>query len=177
MIGPEGDDAEVAARRLQGALRRRSLIAPQMTVNNLRQGLSLQSEVSLELAQGLLAHVTATSSLFSGLAPDVLKLLAERLSVIRFSAGEQIMVEGETGTWFGILLSGQLLAQLANGGVVPISEGEIIGEMAIWNKGGVRANSVVAPAVGGVMAVMLCDDLRALTTEHPKAGCQLMQVR
>ena len=138
---------------------------------------SLESDVSLELAEGLLAHVKSVSSAFYGLTDDVLHLLAKHLSVIRFSPGEKIMVKGEAGTWFGILLSGELRALLPNGASVPIPEGAIIGEMAIWSKGGVRSNSVAAAEfAGGIMAVMLADDLRTLAREHPRAGGQLMHV-
>ena len=97
--------------------------------------------------------------------------------MIRFSAGEKIMVKGEPGTWFGILLSGELRVQLPNGISVPLAEGSIIGEMAIWAKGGLRGNSVVAADYGGgIMAVMLVEDLRSLAVDHPTAGCQLMCV-
>lgn len=177
-------DENAAASTLQHALRRRLSSASQhplttaldapFPVATMQQ--DSEEEISSEFAEYLLTHAQHVSSAFSGLSEDAIRVLAHKLSIIRFSAHETIMVEGEAGTWFGILLAGDLGAQLPNGQLVRIPEGSILGEMAIWNKGGKRANSVVALAQPGIIAVMLVNDLRVLANEHPSTGCQLMQL-
>ena len=68
------------------------------------------------------------------------------------------------------MLSGDLLETLPNGEVLTKPEGAILGEMAIWNRGGPRATTIVAAELPGIIAVMLVDDLRALTIDSPISG-------
>ena len=164
-------DPDAAASRLQKALRRRSFFHSTPSVSDLIKSEQPREEaVSTELAEGLLSHAQSVSSAFNGLNDDALHVLTQRLSVVRYAANETIMVEGEPGTWFGIVLSGALRAKITDGQYVPIKEGAIIGELAIWNKGSKRANTVMGADEPGIIAVMLVDDLRTFAVERPTAG-------
>ena len=184
-----GEQKDQAAVTLQKALRRRSFFvgappdgpappSPQEKQSQEPRQSAAASDISLELSEGLLAHARGVSmSAFHGLADEVLELLAKRLSVIRFAAEESIMVAGVPGTWFGIVLSGQLVEKLPDGEMMTKPEGAILGEMAIWNRGGPRATSIVAADQPGIIAVMLVDDLRALTIDNPISGMRRIEAR
>ena len=87
--------------------------------------------------------------LFEGCSPEALRALALRLTPRRLEAGERLMTQGEHGTFFVVLVSGEVAVtregpdgaeQLAT-----VGAGSILGELALLRR---RARSAtVAPTV------------------------------
>ena len=73
-----------------------------------KQKKTLDSEVSTEEAEALLTFVQTISSSFRGFLADEVTVLSENLSVMRFDEEQVVMQKGESGSWFGVLLSGTL---------------------------------------------------------------------
>ena len=67
--------------------------------------------VDLAVAEDELRSVQSVSAGFHGFDDDEVALLAQRMSVVEFSDGEQILCKGEDASWFGVLLRGELEAK------------------------------------------------------------------
>ena len=104
-----------------------------------KQKKTLDSEVSTEEAEALLTFVQTISSSFRGFLADEVTVLSENLSVMRFDEEQVVMQKGESGSWFGVLLSGTLTVKLTDTILIPIPAGAIIGEMAMWQMRGFQS--------------------------------------
>ena len=79
-----------------------------------KQKKTLDSEVSTEEAEALLTFVQTISSSFRGFLADEVTVLSENLSVMRFDEEQVVMQKGESGSWFGVLLSGTLTVKITD---------------------------------------------------------------
>lgn len=145
--------------------RRRSSLRPRKT---------LQSEVTKDDAVGLLTFVQSISTSFRGFSEDETVALAEYFSVMRFEAGQTIVEQGETGTWFGILLAGTLQCEIGSL-TFTTQAGAIVGEMAMWQSDSVRS-ATLKGGEPGLIATMLVAELPGFVATCPDAGAKLMQV-
>jgi CRP-like cAMP-binding protein len=106
--------------------------------------------------------------------------LVDYLSVVdeeRFTAGEQIVVEGAYGSWMWVILEGQvdLLRNTPDGRMKMLSlgEGAFIGNMTAFNiHGHIRAASCVA-VTDVVLGVL---DLQRLSTEYTRMSVELRSI-
>ena len=71
------------------------------------------------------------------------------------------MQKGESGSWFGVLLSGTLTVKITDTILIPIPAGAIIGEMAMWHRGAERSATIVG-GQPGLIATMLVDEIGSL---------------
>jgi hypothetical protein len=90
--------------------------------------------------------------------------LAAVLSVLEFSAGEQIITKGEEATFAALVLDGSVSALVAPGVLVPLPAGSWVGEMALFERG---PRSADIEAQGSeeqkaILAVLSYDDLERL---------------
>ncbi len=140
-----------------------------------KQKKTLDSEVSTEEAEALLTFVQTISSSFRGFLADEVTVLSENLSVMRFDEEQVVMQKGESGSWFGVLLSGTLTVKITDTILIPIPAGAIIGEMAMWHRGAERSATIVG-GQPGLIATMLVDEIGSLMVAHPAVGAKLMRM-
>ena len=140
-----------------------------------KQKKTLDSEVSTEEAEALLTFVQTISSSFRGFLADEVTVLSENLSVMRFDEEQVVMQKGESGSWFGVLLSGTLTVKITDTILIPIPAGAIIGEMAMWHRGAERSATIVG-GQPGLIATMLVDEIGSLMVAYPAVGAKLMRM-
>jgi len=121
-----------------------------------------------------LHNVLAKLNVFEDFTAEELDMLRQYLSVERFVNGQVLMKKGETGTYFGIILSGNI--NILDGEVVITtrSEGELVGEIALI-RSSLRTADVVAVSDGEI-AVMHFDALKRFELEHPKIALKLVVI-
>ena len=102
--------------------------------------------------------------------------------IARIGAGDEIIRGGEAGSWFGILLAGELAVEsdaatesglATTAALVP---GALIGEGALWQPGLPRGETLRAKAPGGVLATVLVDELPALCERDSRTGAKLLSL-
>lgn len=120
-----------------------------------------------------LAEAQLTSKHFHGFSRDELKTLVKSFSIMRISTGDAIVEQGETGSWAGLLLSGELKISI-NGAQIPgsISAGSFVGEMAVFANG--RRAATISCSQSGRIATILTRDLYILLEERPAIGAKLI---
>ena len=134
--------------------------SPEALVNNESE------DVSQDEAEGLLTAVQGVSKSFHGFTDSEIVVLAQAMNVQRFREGQTILEQGELGSWFGIVLSGQLSVVLPDGSTITIQEGAIVGEMALWQRHAARSATVCGRDTG-VIAAMVVSDMNTLVIQHP----------
>lgn len=73
----------------------------------------LQSDVPVEEVVEHICFLQSCGVGFKDFDSDEVQSLAEALSVMKFDEDEKVVEKGETGTWFGVLVSGTLKARAA----------------------------------------------------------------
>ena len=137
------------------------------------------SEVPVDIAASYLSEAISTSGMGGVVDMSELEImvLAEHMSVVRFAKGDEIIKVGETGSWFGILLSGSLCLEIAPGQPrQELRQGAVIGEMAIWNRSARRSASVRAGSEPGMIASFLVSELEEFMEDLPDVGSKLMRM-
>jgi len=114
------------------------------------------------------------SSFLPELGHAQLELFAQMCAVHVFTKGEMLFTQGEMATWFGVLLSGSVLAFLQDEAGQEISlgmhsQGECLGlaRCIQWERSIARPFSIRA-AEDGMVAVVMYDHLQELRKRHPK---------
>ena len=161
---PDEDDEPSPPRRSSLRNRRKSSI-------HLNRG-HLRSEVS---NSDIVEHINLLQSqgiAFTNFTQDDIGCLAEALSVNRFECGHTVVEKGETGSWFGVLLSGTLRVILPQD-TITIQPGALLGEMAVWKDDNVRVASMEG-GEPGLIATMLRTELPQFVGECPHVGVKLM---
>ena len=74
----------------------------------------LQSDVSVDEVIEHIAFLQSCGVGFKDFDSDEVQSLSEALSVMKFDEDEKVVEKGETGTWFGVLVSGTLKVLLPN---------------------------------------------------------------
>ena len=135
------------------------------------------SEVSATKAVECFEVLQVLSPAFGRVFDDAesVKALASTLLTSRFGAEQEVVREGEAGTWLGILLSGELLVRRPGKDELEVlSPGALVGEQALWRPGAPRSETVHGKAPGGLMATILIDELPAFCAHHPSAAAKLL---
>ena len=108
-----------------------------------------------------ISAIQSRSSSFRGFSEDELDVLFPLLVIVEFSQGDLIMRTGEEASWAGVLLGGELEAQMPNGVVIGrVTPGTVVGEMALF-RGGKRGCDMRATSTGSI-AVLKFSNLDAL---------------
>ena len=124
-----------------GSFRRRPRKRKSSIVNNEAH---LKSEIPAEEVEETIMFLQSCGSAFRGFEQAEINVLSEAMSVMRFDAGQTVVEQGETGSWFGVLLSGTLRVLLPNNVTITMQPGAIVGEMAVWKEDAIRSASMVA---------------------------------
>eukprot|EP00971_Amphidinium_carterae_P056037 1105132-Amphidinium_carterae.1 len=108
-----------------------------------------------------------------------LEFLAQMCAVHVYTRGDMLFTQGEMATWFGVLLSGSVLAFLQDEAGQEISlgmhsEGECLGlaRCIQWERSIARPFSIRA-VEDGMVAVVMYDHLQELRRRHPKGYYEL----
>ena len=131
----------------------------------------LSHEVEEDDAEALMQTAHLLKQTFSA---EAISTLRGAMAVTEYKDGQVILQKGESGTWFGLLLTGALAVEVARDEVVELAPGDVVGEMAIWEPDSRRTASVTGKT-GGLIASMMIDELQAFVTEHPAVGVPLMR--
>lgn len=124
-------------------------------------------------AENLLRSAREHSPFLQNMDAGDVRSLASSISIVGFEAGEQVMVKGQTATWVGIVLSGELAA-LVNGNVVGrMGTGKIVGELAFFT-GGKRFADVEGHDAGYI-AFIMTKHLLQLFKNAPSTGSKLLR--
>jgi CRP/FNR family transcriptional regulator, cyclic AMP receptor protein len=111
--------------------------------------------------------------LFEGLAERDLGRLADRFQERRFSEGEPVMEEGDTGTSFFVIGEGDVNVSLGGESIATLGPGDYFGEMAVVDEG-VRSASVTAAT--DLRSYFLTPwEFRPFVEEHPEVAWKLLQ--
>jgi CRP/FNR family cyclic AMP-dependent transcriptional regulator len=111
--------------------------------------------------------------LFEGLDERDLGRLADRFQERRFSEGEPVMEEGDTGTSFFVIGEGDVNVSLGGESIATLGPGDYFGEMAVVDEG-VRSASVTAAT--DLRSYFLTPwEFRPFVEEHPEVAWKLLQ--
>lgn len=117
------------------------------------------------------------SFLFAGLDRQHLHDLANRMTVVQYAPGDEIITEGDQGPFggMGVVLSGTLSVLHQRDGMVGhIKSGEIFGEMSLIDN---RPRSATVVAETEVEAAILSPaDFREELSENPDIAIRLLQM-
>ena len=155
-----------------GSFRRRPRKRKSSIVNNEAH---LKSEIPAEEVEETIMFLQSCGSAFRGFEQVEINVLSEAMSVMRFDAGQTVVEQGETGSWFGVLLSGTLRVLLPNNVTITMQPGAIVGEMAVWKEDAIRSASMVG-GEGGIIATMLRAELPQFVSDCPETGVKLMRM-
>lgn len=132
--------------------------------------------VDVDHAEGMLWFHKQSHGLFKSFSSETINVLSSNMSITRYAAGQTIVQKGESGTWFGVLLSGTLTVELPNADSLVIAAGELVGEMAVWQVGAKRSATIKGRSAGH-LATMLIEELQTFLVEHPVAGMSLSECK
>ena len=141
-----------------------------------RQSISklLTSTVDTGEAERLLTTAMATSETLSGYTKDEVGLIADNMSIVNFESAQDVMREGEPGSWVGVILSGTMVVVIKETDVGTVSTGAIVGEVALWSPDS-RRTATMRGKDAGVVAMLLVNELADFVTAHGRVGLKLMR--
>ena len=104
---------------------------------------------------------------------EELTALSREMTVLRFRAGETLVVQGEPATFFGVVLEGSLTPVVGGRPAAGCERGigEIIGEMSLF-AGGTRNGSLVG-ASAGLIAVYQFAELERLKRRNGRLALKV----
>lgn len=111
--------------------------------------------------------------LFAGMSDKELKPVARQLREVNHAEGTEIMVRGDQGVGFMIILDGEVEIQLPKQRTRRLGPGEHFGEMALLDHEG-RSATVVAKTPLRVAAVGEWN-FKPFLSEHPEVAYRLLQ--
>lgn len=111
--------------------------------------------------------------IFEGFSPGELKKVAKQMREIRHPKGAEIMIRGDGGVGFLVILQGEADVTTADGRHRKLGPGEHFGEMALLDHQG-RSASVVASTDLLVAAVPEWG-FRPFLKDHPEVTYRLLE--
>ncbi len=111
-------------------------------------------------------------ALFDGIPDKELKKIQAEMTEIKHPAGKEIMVRGDDGVGFMVILAGEAEVRLPNR-TARLKVGDHFGEMALLDHQG-RSASIVAVTPLTVSAVASWE-FESFLAEHPKVAYHMLQ--
>ena len=133
----------------------------------------VKSDTNLADAEELLLKAKARSIFLERFNDADVANMASFLNVLSFAKDEAIIRKGETASWVGIILSGELGAFVDGNLVGKMGTGTIVGEMAFFT-GGERMADVNGVA-DGFIALIMTHNMLDLLEGAPLTGCKLVR--
>ena len=112
--------------------------------------------------------------LFAELSDKDLKQLAQSMHEKTYSAGQEVVTEGESGLGFFVILDGTANVSVGDEEGRPLGAGDHFGEMALLNAGGQRSASITA-GEGLRCAGMTAWHFKPFVRDHPEIAWALLK--
>ena len=114
------------------------------------------------------------AKLFQGLPDSELRSLEKQMKIVKHPAGHEIVVKGENGVGFMIILDGTVTVSTVQGKSRKLGPGDSFGEMALLDHEGRSANIKADTDVS--LATIPEWSFKPFLKEHPEVSYRLLQV-
>jgi CRP/FNR family cyclic AMP-dependent transcriptional regulator len=111
--------------------------------------------------------------IFEGMSPAELKKASKQMREIHHAKGAEIMIRGEGGVGFLVILDGEARVEIADGRHRTLGPGDHFGEMALLDHQG-RSASVTATS-DLVLAAVPEWGFKPFLRDHPEVTYRLME--
>jgi CRP/FNR family cyclic AMP-dependent transcriptional regulator len=114
------------------------------------------------------------AKLFQGLPESELRSIEKQMKTVKHPAGHEIVVKGENGVGFMIILDGTVTVATIQGKSRKLGPGDSFGEMALLDQEG-RSATIKADTDVSLAAIPEWN-FKPFLKEHPEAAYRLLQV-
>ena len=114
------------------------------------------------------------AKLFQGLPDSELRSLEKQMKTVKHPAGHEIVVKGENGVGFMIILDGTVTVSTVQGKSRRLGPGDSFGEMALLDHEGRSANIKADTDVS--LATIPEWSFKPFLKEHPEVSYRLLQL-
>ena len=114
------------------------------------------------------------AKLFEGLPESELRSIAKEMKTVKHPAGHEIVVRGDSGVGFMIILDGKVTVSTIQGKARVLGPGDSFGEMALLDHEG--RSATIKADTDITMATIPEWNFKAFLKEHPEVGYRLLQV-
>jgi CRP/FNR family cyclic AMP-dependent transcriptional regulator len=114
------------------------------------------------------------AKLFEGLPESELRSLEKQMKTVKHPAGHEIVVKGDNGVGFMIILDGTVTVATVQGKARKLGPGDSFGEMALLDHEGRSANIKADTDVS--LATIPEWSFKPFLKEHPEVAYRLLQV-
>jgi len=114
------------------------------------------------------------AKLFQGLPESELRSLEKQMKIVKHPAGHEIVVKGENGVGFMIILDGTVTVSTVQGKSRKLGPGDSFGEMALLDHEGRSANIKADTDVS--LATIPEWNFKPFLKEHPEVTYRLLVV-
>ena len=114
------------------------------------------------------------AKLFQGLPESELRSLEKQMKIVKHPAGHEIVVKGENGVGFMVILDGTVTVSTIQGKSRKLGPGDSFGEMALLDHEGRSANIKADTDVS--LATIPEWNFKPFLKEHPEVTYRLLQV-
>jgi len=111
--------------------------------------------------------------IFKGMPPAQLKKISKQMREIRHPKGAEIMIRGEGGVGFLVILSGEAEVETGDGRRRKLGPGDHFGEMAMLDHQGRSANVTAASDL--VLAAVPEWGFKPFLQDHPEVTYRLLE--
>jgi CRP-like cAMP-binding protein len=114
------------------------------------------------------------AKLFEGLPDSEVRSIEREMKIVKHPAGHEIVVRGENGVGFMIILDGTVTVSTIQGKSRKLGPGDSFGEMSLLDHEGRSANITADTDVS--LATIPEWSFKSFLTEHPEVSYRLLQV-
>jgi CRP-like cAMP-binding protein len=114
------------------------------------------------------------AKLFQGLPESELRSLEKQMKIVKHPAGHEIVVKGENGVGFMIILDGAVTVSTVQGKSRKLGPGDSFGEMALLDHEGRSANIRADTDVS--LATIPEWSFKPFLKEHPEVSYRMLQL-
>ena len=114
------------------------------------------------------------AKLFEGLPESELRSVEKQMKIVKHPAGHEIVVKGENGVGFMIILDGTVTVATVQGKARRLGPGDSFGEMALLDHEGRSANIKADTDVS--LATIPEWSFKPFLKEHPEVAYRMLQL-
>jgi CRP/FNR family transcriptional regulator len=114
------------------------------------------------------------AKLFQGLPEAELRSIAKQMKTVKHPAGHEIVVRGDNGVGFMVILDGNVTVSTIQGKARKLGPGDSFGEMALLDQEGRSATIKADTDVS--LATIPEWNFKPFLKEHPEVGFRLLQL-
>lgn len=113
------------------------------------------------------------AKLFEGLPDSEVRSIEKQMKTVRHPAGHEIVVRGEGGVGFMVIVDGTVTVKTVTGHTRKLGPGDSFGEMALLDHEGRSATATAETEV--TMATIPEWNFKPFLKEHPEVAYRLLQ--